>query len=674
LWNNANMKQIVLALLLVGLAERAPLAAQQTGAQREALGGPTTAQPFDPIAEAYNQFLVAQRLEEDNDVTGAIAAYKRAMTLDPKSADIVAELANLYLRQSRRSEAMATAEQALKINPDNLEAHRVLGSVYAMMVSQGEADKSARDASRDQVAKAIQHLEASLSPATASSDANTRAMLSRLYISVADFDKAIAMLTDLVKQEPSWQDGASLLVQAYAAAGRSAEAVAFLEQSAPDNPRLYSTLAEFYGRQNRWQEATDAYALALQRSPRNFDLRVGYGSALLNLGGKANAVKARDALRDALSGRSTDQRALYLLSQAERRSGELDAAEATARRLIGLNSSGPRGFLALAEALEDRQRYQAVVDALAPAVAEFRSSSTAAIALPALLPHLGFAYQQLGRSQNAVEVFQEALKLSPDDATIAGELAQAQIGVKNYVAAVSTIQAARTKSPDDLRLARLEAQALHHSGKTDQGIAVLQNLLQRHANDPAAHIALAQGYMFANRGPQAIQVLRDAQAKFPDESRIVFELGSTFDKQKRFADAEAAFRQLIAKEPENALALNYLGYILADRGERLDESVSLLLRALKIEPENGSYLDSLGWAYYKGGKLDLAEEHLKRAAELMTINSVIQDHYGDLLFKMGRVDDAIAAWTRALAGDGDSINPEDIDRKIKSARQKLPRK
>jgi tetratricopeptide (TPR) repeat protein len=147
-----------------------------------------------------------------------------------------------------------------------------------------------------------------------------------------------------------------------------------------------------------------------------------------------------------------------------------------------------------------------------------------------------------------------------------------------------------------------------------------------------------------------------------------------FDKQKKFADAEAAFRQVLARDPENATALNYLGYMLAERGERLDESVIYLKKALQIDPGNGSFLDSLGWAYFKSDKLDLAEDNLRRAADQLRTNSVIQDHYGEVLFKLGRYDEAIAAWTRALSGDGDSIDKGDIDKKIRTAKQKLPKK
>ena len=271
-------------------------------------------------------------------------------------------------------------------------------------------------------------------------------------------------------------------------------------------------------------------------------------------------------------------------------------------------------------------------------------------------------------------MFEEARKIAPDDPSLTGYLIQAQLAAKHYAAAADLARAARAGRPDDLRLARFEAQALRQSGQAEQGIAILEGLLQRIGDNPEAHISLAEMYAESNRGAQAVKVLQDAQARFPSETSVTFELAAVFEKQKKYAEAEAAFRQLLTAAPEHAQALNYLGYMLADRGVRLDESVELITRALKVDPDNGSYLDSLGWAYFKGGKLDLAEEHLRRAAELLTTNSVVQDHYGDVLARLQRYDDAIAAWNRALSGDGDSVDRADIDRKIRSARQKLPKR
>ena len=165
----------------------------------------------DPVGEAYAQFLLAHRLEDDDDVDGAIAAYKRAMTLDPQAAEIVSELADLFMRQNRVKEALAAAEQALKIAPANRQAHRVLGTVYATLATAppGQGQRTNRDAQRENITQAIRHLEQAIEGPMGRADANLRAMLARLYVGSASYDKAIAILTDLVKQEPQWQDGAT---------------------------------------------------------------------------------------------------------------------------------------------------------------------------------------------------------------------------------------------------------------------------------------------------------------------------------------------------------------------------------------------------------------------------------------------------------------------------------
>jgi len=662
------------AALVAMFSLSVPLAAEQARGQRPAA---TTAAAPDQVAEAYAQFLLGHRLEDKDDDDGAIAAYKRAKELDPGAAEIPAELASLYLRLNNAQEAMSMAEQALKIAPANREANRVLGMVYAALseAAQDNAPRG-RGASRadDNAAKAVGHLELAIDRAGGEADPNVRATLARLYVRNGAYEKAIPILTDLVNREPNWQDGPTMLAEAYAGAGRVKDAIVWLEQRTTDDPRLLPALADFYERERRWSDAASAYSRALQRAPRSTDLKTRYAAALLNAGGRDNLGKAREALTELTSSNSPNARALYLLSQAYRRLGDFKQAEASARRVIAQNNKSPWGYYALAETLEVRHQYQAVVDELAPVVASFRGKSDASFDVGILLPHLGFAYQELGQHDKAIAAFEDARKLAPNDPATAGYLIEANIAAKKYGAAVDAAKAALAQNPNDLRLTRLQAQALRHNGKADQGIALLEEAVRRHADEPLAYVSLAQAYSEADRGAQAVKVLQEAQAKFPTDDTIAFELGTVFDKQKKFADAESAFRQVLARDPENATALNYLGYMLAERGERLDESVTYLKKALQIEPENGSFLDSLGWAYFRSDKLDLAEDNLRRAADQLRTNSVIQDHYGDVLFKLGRYDEAIAAFTRALNGDGDSIDKSGIDRKIRAAKQKLPKK
>jgi tetratricopeptide (TPR) repeat protein len=676
------MKLRVLAAVLslsAALAGAAPAAAQT----------PSPAQA-DRGAEAYAQFLLGRHLETADDIDGAIAAFKRAAQLDPQAGDVVAELAGLYMRQNRLEEAITAGDQAIKIASANREAHRVLGIVYATLV-EGARRQSGRNqpspaSLADNLNKAIQHLEQAIDRQT-DADPNVRATLSRLYLTSGAFDKAIPLLVDLVNQEPGWSDGPSLLAQAYASAGRDADAIAWLERAAADDPELFTTLAGFYERGRRWNDAAEAYAHALAAQPRSSDLKAQYAAALMNVGGQDALGKARDLLAEVVAARPADTRSLFQLSQAQRRLGDLTASEASARRLITQNARSPMGYYALAMALEERRQYQAVVDALAPAVADLRTRAGSnangsdsaggngqANSVGLLLPHLGFAYQELGNYDKAIATFEEAHKLAPADAAITAYLAQANLSGKKYAAAIEIARKARAENAGDLRLARLEAQALRQSGKADEAVSVLQDFVKTQGDNPESYVALAQLYSEAKRGTEAVKVLQDAQTKFPGDTTIGFELGAVFDKQKKFADAESAFRQVLSKEPDNAPALNYLGYMLAERGERLNESVDFLKKALTIEPENGSYLDSLGWAYYKSDKLDLARDNLERAADQLKANSVIQDHYGDVLFKLSRYDEAIVAWTRALSGDSDSIDRPTIDKKIKSAKQKLGKK
>src|SRR5262245_24361795 len=316
LWNNSIMKSSVLILVLA-----ASTAAAQT----------TSPTPPAKAGEAYAQFLIAHRLAENDDEAGAIAAYKRAMELDPQAADIPAELAGLYLQQNKVQEAMSAAEQALKVDPENREANRVIGIVYAAMSESGDG-RGRQNTSRpdEYVTKAITHLERAIEKPIGEPDPNVRATLSRLYLKTSAYDKAVKLLSDLVNQEPGWQDGPMLLAEAYAGAGRTSEAITWLEERAKDDPRMLPALADFYERERRWSDAAAVYGRIVQRAPRNLELKTRYAQTLLNAGGRDNVGKARDALAEVVAARGTDIMALYLLSQAQRRIGDGAAAEATA--------------------------------------------------------------------------------------------------------------------------------------------------------------------------------------------------------------------------------------------------------------------------------------------------------------------------------------------------------
>ncbi len=370
--------------------------------------------------------------------------------------------------------------------------------------------------------------------------------------------------------------------------------------------RAVHTLGQVYQDAGRWNDAARAFEGAVEDRPQSLPLRSQWATALLNVG---EAQRARDVLEEASAGNSRNQRALYLLSEAQRRTRDFAAAEVTARRLIALDSRALGGPRQLAQIFLDQNEHQKIVALLEPIVTA----------------RLGAA--------DASDLASDTFRATYFD------LASAYEKLRQFDKALALLRQARTLSP----------------------------------TDPLVEIRLARSQQNAGRGNDAVKTLQAAVVKFPKEPAVKLALASTFERERKYAEAEATFRQIIADDPKDADALNSLAYMFAERGQKLEEAVGLVQQALAIDPGNGAYLDTLGWAYYKQNRFDQAEAPLKEAAEKLPAVSVIQDHLGDLLSKRGSLDEAIAAWQKALDGDGDSISRSDIEGKIKSARQRLGR-
>lgn len=127
-----------------------------------------------------------------------------------------------------------------------------------------------------------------------------------------------------------------------------------------------------------------------------------------------------------------------------------------------------------------------------------------------------------------------------------------------------------------------------------------------------------------------------------------FHLGATYDKLNRFDDLIRQMEKTIQLDSNHANALNYLGYTYAEKGIHLNEAIDLINRALVIRPDDGYFVDSLGWAYYKKGKIQEALDALNRAVSLVPEDPVIHEHLGELYLKQNRLDLAKEAWARSL--------------------------
>ncbi len=192
---------------------------------------------------------------------------------------------------------------------------------------------------------------------------------------------------------------------------------------------------------------------------------------------------------------------------------------------------------------------------------------------------------------------------------------------------------------------------------------------------------MAQVYIQAKQFTNAEQAVNKAQglsSKPEDQEYIHFLMGSVYEREKKYDQAEEQFKKVLATNPLNASAANYLGYMLADRGVRLDESVKYIQKALQLEPNNGAYLDSLGWAYYKMDRFDLAKPPLEQAARLMADDPTIHEHLGRLYLRMGKDTQAEQEWERALkewpqaaSSDFDADQASQLQRELGDLKQRL---
>lgn len=424
--------------------------------------------------------------------------------------------------------------------------------------------------------------------------------------------------------------------------GNNAAALAALERAAaaaPASAEVKAEIAAFHYRRNQRPEAEKAARAALALDENNVEANRILGQVLTaaldnadrppTLQTAAVLDEAIVALERAVAGSvSPDASLQYTLGQLYIRSGATDKAIQILGRVVAQNPSNAQGRLTLARAYAAGENLTGAIGVLDEIVEHE----------PRVASALAQYQEQAGQPADAARSYTIALAVLPNNADLKARRIISLYAAKEYSTASGFAADARKQHPTDVRFPQLQARALFDGGDRSGGIAVLEAAARSAPTDSQMQLALVGLYQDAGRSN----------------------------------DAERVLRQILVNEPANTNALNTLGYLLAVRGDKLDEAIGLVRRALDKEPDNGAYLDSLGWAHFRKGDLNEAEKYLSAAAARMPGNAEILDHLGDLYARRERWQDAIAAWTRALEGEQE-IDRTAVERKIADARSKLPR-
>jgi tetratricopeptide (TPR) repeat protein len=639
-------------------------------------------------ASSYYHYALAHMYAEQASMFGnrgdfvnkAIENYKEAIKADPSAAMLSEELSDLYVQSGRLREAQTDAEDVLKQNPNDLNAHRLLARIFTRLVGDGRSGKVDENMLRratDQYQKITQ-----LAP----KDVPAWLMLARLQKAAdnsVDAQKSYQKVLDI---EPDSEDALTGLALVYSDLGDNRKAADLLKLLADKNPtpRSLTALAAAYEQMRDFKGAAGVLRKLLETNPANErEVQRNLAQDLMLAQDYAAALAVYNEL---VMDDPADAQSYLRISQIYRQERDFtkareanDKAKAVEPNSIEIRYNEVNILEAEDRTGEATQLLKDILDSTTKRnynQAE-RGNRTA------LLDRLARLYISMDQTDQAIDVYRQIGDVDPALAQRASaQVIDAYRVGKEFPKAQAEADAAVKKWPDDRMIRMTRDSLLAEMGKIDEAAADLKKLLSG-KDDRDIYVSLANTYEKGKRWDDMGKAL-DAAEKLSDstedKSGIWFMRGAMLERMKKLDKAEVEFRKVLKADPDNAGAMNYIGYMLADANLRLEESLGLITKALDIEPGNGAYLDSLGWVQYRLGRLEDAEKNLRRALEKTPRDPTVHDHMADILMKESKVKEAVAQWETSLK-EWDTSSPSELDpteiaqvkRKLEAARVRLAR-
>ncbi|MGC1463734.1 MAG: tetratricopeptide repeat protein [Terracidiphilus sp.] len=685
---------LLLLPLLPARAQNAPAATPAKPASTQpaptAAPGGTPTQDADH-AQAYYHVAMASIYEDDATSQGqpefvnrAIEEYKLALNADPGSPRINDALADLYFRVGRVKEAETTARNLLKTSPNDVDAHKLLGRIYLRQLGEGENAGSPASATNTVLDQAIAEFEkiVTLLP----NSVEDRMVLGQLYTVKHDSKKAEQEFKTAQAIEPESEEVVLNLARLYAESGDLQHAAKIIED-VPMNDRtakMEVALGAAYDQLKQPKDAIAAYERAADMEPGDPRTMDSLAQALLTNNQLDEAFKQFTQMAAA---DPDNPEPLVHIAEIQRRQSKFDDALTTikkARKLdpTNLEAGYNEGLLldVLGRFDEATQTYSAMVDLTSHANGAYTDEEKNNRGI--FLERLGSVYQELNKTDQAIASYQKMIDMGGDTA-MRGYQGQVDTyrNARQFEKAIEVSRKAVAADPKNRDLKLMLAGELTDQDKADEGVAMAKGLLNNTADDRVVWVALGQMDVRLRRWKDAEDAFDKADpltTKKEDRTYLLFLRGELAERQKHFEPAEQLFKQVLDIDPSNAMTLNYLGYMLADKGVRLPEALKMIRKAIDIEPGNGAYLDSLGWVYFKMGQYEEAEDNLRQAVQRDQTDPTVHEHMGDLYEKTGRIRQAATQWQLSLDEFAKSapadIEPGDVakvQKKLDSARVKL---
>ncbi len=617
---------------------------------------------------AYYHYALAHMYEEQVTVYGrsdlankAIEEYRQAIEADPSSEFLTAGLAELYVKTGRIRDAVLEAQDIIKRDPKNLEAHKLLGRIYLRSLG----DMPGGNGSDNVLKLAIEQYEEiiKLEP----DNVDDHLLLGRLYRLGSEMQKAEAELKTAVKLDPGSEEAVTTLAMLYTDEGDTSHALQVLS-SVPDTARsakLYAALGAAYEQRKDYKSAIDAFRHAIVLDRDNLDAIRGLAENLMNDGQFDAALEQYKVIVDS---NPEDAQSYVRMAEIYRRQSKYDLALESLKKADTLVPDSAEVAYNMAAVYQGQGRYDDAIKLLQDLLKKNDTSQADRTNRAIFLERLGMIYREQENYTAAVETFRKLLPLGDENARSGyQEIIDTYREAKQWPQATAAAKEAVQKMPADRDLRMVLDAQLADTGEVDSAVADIHKMLKGGPEDREVYVRLAIIDTRAKRWSDAEKDLAKAEqisTKAEDKAYVWFLRGDMYQREKMFDQAEEEFKKVLSNtspsDPQSAATLNYLGYMNADRGVKLEESLNYIKQALNLEPNNGAYLDSLGWAYFKLGKYDLAEENLNKASIHMGADPTVQEHLGDLYQKTGRLKMAAVHWERAVQEWNKTV-PAEVD-------------
>ena len=443
-----------------------------------------------------------------------------------------------------------------------------------------------------------------------------------------------------------------------------------------DDARMLTHMAGILASGGRGDEALSVLDRAIALDPEAGDAYFTKGLLLLNL---KRPAEAEQAMRAGIARSPENAVGHYHLGRILLESGKVDEAMASFERAITANSAFEPAYLALAsmhEARHDKDRAVAVLKRYLQHV-NARNRE--------IRHQLVRIYVDAKDYQGARKELEDLLAEDPSDLDAQLRMALIHGEQKEYAEAIDRLNGILKVRPGELKVRDYLGYIYEESKDTQKALEIyafnvqleptfyeghlhlgvlyyrmknfpkanehLGRAIALNPKQPESHIVQGLAYLQQEQYDKSAEAFQEGIRHNPKNADLHFNLGTAYDKLNRFDDVVRAMETAIKLDPHHADALNYLGYSFADRGIRIDQALSLTKQAVALKPDNGYYVDSLAWAFFKSGQLTEALVELKRAATLVGDDPVIYEHLGDIYAKQQRLSDAREAWLHALELD-----------------------